>query len=68
MFAYTAAGTAALRAGTMQRCFRDMHAGTQHMTSAPPARQSVGRQLLGPRPGHALAVPDARRGRLSTQP
>jgi len=51
MFVYTAAGTAALRAGTLQRCFRDMHAGTQHMTSAPPARQGCGRQLLGLAPG-----------------
>jgi alkylation response protein AidB-like acyl-CoA dehydrogenase len=51
MFAYTAAGTTALRAGTMQRCFRDMHAGTQHMTSAPPARQAIGKQLAGLAPG-----------------
>ena len=28
-FVYTAAGTLALRAGTIQRLFRDMHAGTQ---------------------------------------
>src|SRR5690606_18040822 len=32
MFAYKSAGTLALRAGTLQRLFRDMHAGTQHVT------------------------------------
>lgn len=51
VFAYTAAGTTALRAGTMQRCFRDMHAGTQHMTSGPIARQTIGKQLAGLAPG-----------------
>jgi hypothetical protein len=31
-FSYTWAGTAALRNGsTLQRCFRDIHAGTQHV-------------------------------------
>ena len=31
-FAYTWAGTSALRNGsTLQRCFRDIHAGTQHI-------------------------------------
>src|SRR5260370_39170748 len=31
-FAYTWAGTGALRnGGTLQRCFRDIHAGTQHV-------------------------------------
>jgi indole-3-acetate monooxygenase len=46
-FAYKAAGTTALRAGTIQRLFRDMHAGTQHVTSAPPAYGAIGRQLGG---------------------
>jgi len=46
-FAYTAAGTVALRAGTMQRLFRDMHAGTQHVTSAPPVIRCAGRELAG---------------------
>jgi len=50
-FAYTAAGTVALRAGTMQRLFRDMHAGTQHITSAPPVIRNVGRELAGLAPG-----------------
>jgi alkylation response protein AidB-like acyl-CoA dehydrogenase len=46
-FVYTSAGTIALRAGTIQRLFRDMHAGTQHITSAPPVIRSVGRELAG---------------------
>lgn len=47
LFAYKAAGTAGLRSGTMQRLFRDMHAGTQHVTSSPPVYQAVGRELAG---------------------
>ena len=51
MFVYANAGTTALRAGTIQRFFRDMHAGTQHVTSSPPVRQAVGRMLAGSAPG-----------------
>ena len=47
MFAYKASGTLALRAGTMQRLFRDMHAGTQHITSAPPVYGAISRELAG---------------------
>jgi alkylation response protein AidB-like acyl-CoA dehydrogenase len=46
-FVYKSAGTMALRAGTIQRLFRDMHAGTQHITSAPPVFRAVGRELAG---------------------
>ena len=46
-FVYTATGTVALRAGTIQRLFRDMHAGTQHITSAPPVIRNAGRELAG---------------------
>jgi alkylation response protein AidB-like acyl-CoA dehydrogenase len=46
-FVYTAAGTMALRSGTIQRLFRDMHAGTQHVTCAPPVFRSTGRELAG---------------------
>jgi alkylation response protein AidB-like acyl-CoA dehydrogenase len=46
-FVYKSAGTAALRAGTIQRLFRDMHAGTQHVTSAPPVFRAAGRELAG---------------------
>jgi alkylation response protein AidB-like acyl-CoA dehydrogenase len=47
LFAYKAAGTLALRAGTLQHLFRDMHAGTQHITSAPPVYAAIGRELAG---------------------
>jgi alkylation response protein AidB-like acyl-CoA dehydrogenase len=50
-FVYTVAGTVALRAGTIQRLFRDMHAGTQHITSAPPVIRNAGRELAGLAPG-----------------
>jgi alkylation response protein AidB-like acyl-CoA dehydrogenase len=46
-FVYTTAGTIALREGTIQRLFRDMHAGTQHITSAPPVIRNTGRELAG---------------------
>jgi alkylation response protein AidB-like acyl-CoA dehydrogenase len=46
-FAYKSAGTAALRAGPMQHLFRDMHAGTQHITSSPPVYGAIGKELLG---------------------
>jgi len=46
-FVYAAAGTVALRAGTLQRLYRDMHAGTQHITSAPMVFRNVGTELAG---------------------
>ena len=46
-FAYSAAGTTALRAGTLQRLFRDMHAGTQHMIVSPPVFRALGKELAG---------------------
>jgi alkylation response protein AidB-like acyl-CoA dehydrogenase len=46
-FVYTSTGTVALRDGTIQRLFRDMHAGTQHITSAPPVIRNAGRELAG---------------------
>ena len=46
-FVYHAAGTLGLRSGTIQRLFRDMHAGTQHVTSSPPVLQAAGRELAG---------------------
>ncbi|HUK36730.1 MAG TPA: acyl-CoA dehydrogenase family protein [Vicinamibacterales bacterium] len=45
--AYKSAGTIALRAGTLQRLYRDMHAGTQHITSSPPVFRAAGRELAG---------------------
>jgi len=46
-FVYLAAGTTALRAGPIQRLFRDLHAGTQHLIVSPPVRQNVARELAG---------------------
>jgi alkylation response protein AidB-like acyl-CoA dehydrogenase len=46
-FVYRTAGTMALRSGTIQRLFRDMHAGTQHIVAAPPVLRAVGRELAG---------------------
>ena len=50
---YKSAGTLALRSGTIQRLFRDMHAGTQHITSAPPVFRAAGRELAGLAEGKA---------------
>jgi alkylation response protein AidB-like acyl-CoA dehydrogenase len=47
MFAYKSAGTTALRDGIMQRLFRDIHAGTQHIMPSPPVIQAVGKELAG---------------------
>jgi alkylation response protein AidB-like acyl-CoA dehydrogenase len=52
-FVYKSTGTHALRAGTIQRLFRDMHAGTQHVTSAPPVYKAIGRELAGLAEGQA---------------
>jgi indole-3-acetate monooxygenase len=46
-FVYKTAGTVALRAGTLQRLYRDMNAGTQHITSAPGVIRCAGRELAG---------------------
>jgi len=51
-FVYQAAGTEGLRSGTVQRLFRDMHAGTQHVVASPPVYQAVGRELAGLAEGH----------------
>jgi alkylation response protein AidB-like acyl-CoA dehydrogenase len=57
-FVYKSAGTLALRSGTIQRLFRDMHAGTQHITSAPPVFRAVGRELAGLAEGKAWVFLD----------
>jgi len=44
---YLLAGTTGLRRGTIQRLVRDVHAGTQHITSGPGMWQACGRELLG---------------------
>jgi alkylation response protein AidB-like acyl-CoA dehydrogenase len=57
-FAYTAAGTIALRAGTLQRLFRDMHAGTQHVVASPPVFKRTGQVLAGLAPKKRWAFLD----------
>src|SRR3954453_353427 len=49
---YKAAGTAALRTGALQQYFRDMHAGTQHIPSAPHVLEGCGKHLAGLAPDH----------------
>jgi hypothetical protein len=46
-FVYKSAGTTGLRAGTIQRLFRDMNAGTQHVVASPPVFRALGRELAG---------------------
>jgi alkylation response protein AidB-like acyl-CoA dehydrogenase len=50
-FVYLAGGTTALRRGVIQRLLRDVHAGTQHITSAPAVTQACGKELAGLAPG-----------------
>jgi alkylation response protein AidB-like acyl-CoA dehydrogenase len=50
---YQWAATAAMRRGDLQRYFRDLNAGTQHVTSGPVVLQHSGRWLAG-------LAPDAR--------
>lgn len=52
LLAYRLGGTTSLRRGPMQRYFRDMHAGTQHITSALPVVENCGRVLAGLAPDH----------------
>jgi alkylation response protein AidB-like acyl-CoA dehydrogenase len=49
---YKSGGTTALRSGAMQQFFRDMHAGTQHVTSGPQVIEGAGRALAGLAPNH----------------
>jgi alkylation response protein AidB-like acyl-CoA dehydrogenase len=46
-FAYNAAGGASLRDGALQRCFRDIHAATQHARVSSGYLREVGRELVG---------------------
>jgi len=50
-FVYKTSGTVAMRSGVLQRLFRDMNAGTQHITSAPAVIRATGRELAGLAPG-----------------
>lgn len=51
-FVYVSSGTTALHHGTVQRFFRDAHAGTQHITASRAVLASVGRDLTGLAAGH----------------
>jgi alkylation response protein AidB-like acyl-CoA dehydrogenase len=44
---YLLAGTTALRRGPLERCFRDIHAGTQHFFASPAGPTDLGRDLPG---------------------
>jgi alkylation response protein AidB-like acyl-CoA dehydrogenase len=57
-FVYLAGGTAALYEGTLERLMRDVHAGTQHVTSSPSMWQNCGRELLGLAPGQQWILLD----------
>lgn len=46
-FAHRTARGASLRAGTLQRCYRDAHAGTQHLLLADEIAMECGRVLMG---------------------
>ncbi len=61
-FAYKMAGGVSLRGGPLQRCFRDIHAGTQHVLVSHQIAQAAGKVLLG------LAEPDMCWGLLGLEP
>jgi alkylation response protein AidB-like acyl-CoA dehydrogenase len=44
--AYLLAGTTALRQGPLQRCFRDIHAGSQHFFASPASTLDFARDLM----------------------
>ena len=49
--AYLLAGTTALREGPLQRCFRDLHAGSQHFFASPAPTLDWARRLVAGSPG-----------------
>jgi alkylation response protein AidB-like acyl-CoA dehydrogenase len=48
--AYRLAGTTSLRDGALQRCFRDIHAGSQHFFASPASTLEFARDLLAQPP------------------
>jgi alkylation response protein AidB-like acyl-CoA dehydrogenase len=52
--AYLLAGTTALRDGPLQRCFRDIHAGSQHFFASPASTLDFARDLMAAAPDSAL--------------
>ncbi|WP_437605028.1 acyl-CoA dehydrogenase family protein [Sorangium sp. So ce834] len=62
-FAYRAGGGSALYAASpLQRCFRDMHAATQHIAATDDAYEFAGRARLGIAELHPLLAPRAAAG------
>jgi alkylation response protein AidB-like acyl-CoA dehydrogenase len=55
-FVYASGGTSALRDGLIQRLFRDVHAGTAHITSAPQVLAECGRELAGLAPEESWVI------------
>jgi len=55
LFAYREAGGTSLRDSAIQRYFRDMYAGTQHITSSVPVLRQCGRDLAGLAQGQVWA-------------
>ncbi len=52
--AYLLAGTSALREGPLQRCFRDIHAGSQHFFASPASTLDFARDLVATAPDSPL--------------
>jgi hypothetical protein len=55
---YLQLGTTGLRRGVIERLARDVHAGTQHITSAPRMWQAAGGELAGLSRGKHRVLPD----------
>lgn len=55
-FAYKTGGGVALREGALQRCFRDMFAGTQHFLTTPTVLRECGKELAGLAEGKAWTL------------
>lgn len=54
---YLLAGTSGLRNGPLERCFRDMHAGTQHFFASPAGMVDFGRDVLSAAADNAIDAP-----------
>jgi alkylation response protein AidB-like acyl-CoA dehydrogenase len=54
-FAYRTAASASLRAGTLQKLFRDIYTGKNHITVSPGVLRECGRDLSGLAPGEVWA-------------
>ena len=52
-FAHKAAGGVSLRSSPLQRCYRDIHAGTQHILLSDKIMQDTGKVLMGMTPKNA---------------